>query len=131
MMEEVLGVLIETPILASHADREFTSAQLQEHVGAGRLTLDEFSERAAAVYQARTVGELQALLRDLPLVSTGPASSSSGWPRSAVIAAAVLLVLLLGVLLVALFSTGAVGGGGPGGPGVGTMHDMMRGMMGG
>lgn len=120
-------MLIDTPILASHADREFTSAQLQEHVGAGRLTLDEFSERAAAVYQARTVGELQALLQDLPVVSAGSASSPSGWPRWAVIAA---LVLLLGILAVALLSSGVVGGSVPGGPHGGTMHDMMSGMMG-
>jgi len=126
-MEEVFRVLIDTPILASHAEREFTSAQLQEHVGAGRLTLEEFSERAAAVYRARTVGELQALLQDLPVVSAGSASSSSGWPRWAVIAA---LVLLLGILAVALLISGVVGGGVPGGPHGGTMHDMMSGMMG-
>jgi len=122
-------VLTETPILASTAEREFTSAQLQEHVGAGRLTLDEFSERAAAVYRARTVGELQALLRDLPIAPAGPASSSTRWPRWAAIAA---VLVLLGILAVALLSSGIVGGGGLGTPQMGTMRDMMGGgMMGG
>lgn len=118
-------MLTDTSILASHAERESTSAQLQEHVGAGRLTLAEFSERAAAVYQARTVGDLQALLRDLPVVSAGRASRSSTWLWWGAIAA---VVMLLGVLAVALLWTGAVGGV-SGSPGVGTMHRMMGGGM--
>ncbi len=112
-------MLIETPLLASDADREFTSTQLQQHVGAGRLTLDEFSERAAAVYRARTIGELQALLRDLPIAPVGPASSSSRWQRWAGIVVLLLVALIATALLL-------IAGH------VGSMNDMMGGgMMGG
>ncbi|MGH3985684.1 MAG: DUF1707 SHOCT-like domain-containing protein [Pseudonocardiaceae bacterium] len=33
-------------------------ATLQQQVGTGWLTLDEFSERSAAAYRARTLGDL-------------------------------------------------------------------------
>lgn len=54
---------------ASDADRERVSAGLGEHLAAGRLTLEEFSERVGAAQAARTHGELERLTRDLP----GPA----------------------------------------------------------
>jgi hypothetical protein len=53
-------------VLASDADRERTVAQLREHAAAGRLTLEEFTERMSAAYATRTGAELAALLRDLP-----------------------------------------------------------------
>lgn len=51
---------------ASDAERERTATLLREHCGAGRLTPEELSERLDAAYGARTVGELDALLHDLP-----------------------------------------------------------------
>jgi class 3 adenylate cyclase len=48
------------------ADRERTVTTLREHVVEGRLTLDEFSERTGAALEARTRGELEALVQDLP-----------------------------------------------------------------
>jgi len=39
---------------------------LREHVVVGRLTLDEFSERVGGALAARTSGELDALVADLP-----------------------------------------------------------------
>lgn len=51
---------------ASDADRDATVAALREHSAAGRLTLDEFTERMAAAYAARTTAELGRLTRDLP-----------------------------------------------------------------
>jgi hypothetical protein len=52
---------------ASDADRERVVSALQEQVGAGRLTLEEFDERSNVAYTARTVGELRKLTRDLPV----------------------------------------------------------------
>ena len=52
---------------ASDGDREKVVQALQEQVGEGRLTLQEFEERSTAVYEARTVGELRKLLADLPV----------------------------------------------------------------
>lgn len=51
---------------ASDAERERTATLLRDHAGAGRLTAEELDERLDAAYAARTVGELQALTRDLP-----------------------------------------------------------------
>jgi hypothetical protein len=55
-----------TDVRAADADRERVLAELQRHTAAGRLSMDEFSERAAAVYRSRTIGELAALTADLP-----------------------------------------------------------------
>lgn len=51
---------------ASDAERESTVTQLREHGGAGRLDVEELEQRVAAAYGARTHGELEALLSDLP-----------------------------------------------------------------
>src|SRR5579875_219879 len=51
---------------ASDEDRDRTSALLREHHAAGRLTVDEFQERLDATYAAKTLGELDAQLKDLP-----------------------------------------------------------------
>ena len=48
------------------ADRDRTVTLLREHVVEGRLTLDEFSERMGAALEARTRGELDAVMADLP-----------------------------------------------------------------
>ena len=48
------------------ADRDRTVTLLREHVVAGRLTLDEFSDRVGIALQARTRGELDVALADLP-----------------------------------------------------------------
>jgi hypothetical protein len=55
-----------TDVRAADADREQVLVELQRHTSAGRLSMDEFSERAAAVYGSRTMGELAALTADLP-----------------------------------------------------------------
>jgi len=53
-------------VRASDSDRERTLAALQEHTAAGRLTLDEFAERAATVYAAVTLTDLARTTADLP-----------------------------------------------------------------
>jgi class 3 adenylate cyclase len=53
-------------VRASDADRERAVSALREHSAAGRLTLEEFSERAERAYAARTFEELEAIGRDLP-----------------------------------------------------------------
>jgi Domain of unknown function (DUF1707)/Cell wall-active antibiotics response 4TMS YvqF len=50
---------------ASDTDRERVVAVLAEAAGDGRLTLEEHSERVQRAYQARTLGELAVLTRDL------------------------------------------------------------------
>ena len=58
------------PTLASDAEREASVARLGDACGEGRLTLEEFSDRIGLAYAARTRGELEQLVRDLPQ-STG------------------------------------------------------------
>jgi Domain of unknown function (DUF1707) len=53
-------------IRASDADRERTATLLREHHAEGRLTAEEFSERLDRVLAAKTVGELDSVLADLP-----------------------------------------------------------------
>jgi Domain of unknown function (DUF1707) len=53
-------------IRASDADRDRAAALLREHHAAGRLTPEEFSERLDRAFSARTVGEIDGLLKDLP-----------------------------------------------------------------
>lgn len=54
------------------ADRDRTVTLLREHVVEGRLTLDEFSERMGAALEAKTRGELTAVMADLPATSSAP-----------------------------------------------------------
>jgi Domain of unknown function (DUF1707) len=53
---------------ASDADRERTAQLLREHHAVGRLTAEEFDARLEKVFPARTLGELDALLIDLPAI---------------------------------------------------------------
>jgi Domain of unknown function (DUF1707) len=55
-------------IRASDADRDRTAALLREHHAAGRLTAEEFNERLEKTYAAKTLGELDELLADLPAI---------------------------------------------------------------
>jgi hypothetical protein len=53
-------------IRASDAERERASDALREHCAAGRITPEDLDERVDAVYAAKTIGELRAVLTDLP-----------------------------------------------------------------
>jgi hypothetical protein len=55
-------------IRASDADRDRATALLREHHAAGRLTAEEFHERMDAALNATTLGELDDLLADLPVI---------------------------------------------------------------
>ena len=84
-----------TDVRAADSDRERVLAELQRHTSAGRLSMDEFSERAAAVYGSRTMGELAALTADLPRDPNPPAAlrfPRSGWTLLVVAAMAVALL---------------------------------------
>jgi hypothetical protein len=56
----------DSRIRASDADRDRTAALLREHHAAGRLTAEEFNERLDKAYAAKTLGDLDQLLSDLP-----------------------------------------------------------------
>ncbi|MDJ0466382.1 DUF1707 domain-containing protein [Streptomyces sp. H27-C3] len=66
----------EPAIRASDEDRDRIADILREAMAVGRLTADEHADRIDAVYRAKTVAELEPLVRDLP-VPDGRAGSSS------------------------------------------------------
>jgi len=51
---------------AADADRDAAVDALRDHAAAGRLESDELDERLETALRARTLGELRALLADLP-----------------------------------------------------------------
>ena len=53
---------------APRADRDRTAALLREHHAAGRLTAEEFHERMDQAMEAKTLGELDELMADLPAI---------------------------------------------------------------
>jgi Domain of unknown function (DUF1707) len=53
-------------IRASDEDRDHAASLLREHHAVGRLTPEEFNERLDKVYAARTMGDLDELMADLP-----------------------------------------------------------------
>jgi Domain of unknown function (DUF1707) len=59
--------------LVADSDRSTAADELRQHYDSGRLTLDEFESRLAEVHGARTRGDLERALRQLP--RTEPAVS--------------------------------------------------------
>jgi len=56
----------QSSIRIGDVDREQAMSALGEHMSSGRLTIDEYGDRAARVTAAKTRGELQELFVDLP-----------------------------------------------------------------
>ena len=53
-------------LLVADAGRTRAAQELREHYDSGRLTVDEFESRLAEVNGARTAGDLEQALRQLP-----------------------------------------------------------------
>jgi hypothetical protein len=73
----------------SNAEREAIIARLHAATEEGRLELDEFADRSRDAYAAKTYGELERLLADLPdtagqvaVPETGPSAVSSAVRRA-------------------------------------------------
>jgi hypothetical protein len=66
---------------AADADRQAVADQLRAALDEGRLDLHEYDERLQQAYAAKTYGDLQPLLRDLPAAAVpalGPLSGGGG-----------------------------------------------------
>jgi hypothetical protein len=87
---------------ASDHDRNRTAEWLTWAAGTGQLTMDEFDERLASAYAARTVDELRVLTSDLQPrpVAPGPERSLGERARARIPAALPLLVPIMFLLLV-------------------------------
>jgi len=55
-----------SPLRIGHAERTSAQRALDEHLAAGRLTVDEYADRSAAAANAVVAGDLTALFTDLP-----------------------------------------------------------------
>jgi hypothetical protein len=89
---------------ASDADRDAVVAALSEHFQTGRLTPEEFDERAGRALAARTLGELDELMADLPAVNVaGPAPVAQPrglrYPLLAAVAAALVVLVIVAFVL--------------------------------
>lgn len=102
---------------ASDADRERTAERLRHATAEGRLQADELEDRLEATFAARTYGELDAIVADLPgtAVRRRERSQPVAWLRPLPILGLILLAPLLFSLLLAaavvvamLFSTWVV-----------------------
>ncbi|WP_043684549.1 DUF1707 SHOCT-like domain-containing protein [Streptomyces xylophagus] len=65
---------------ASDADRDRIADILRDALGEGRLTADEHAERVEGVLSAKTVGELEVFIQDLPAAHGHRATASSYSP---------------------------------------------------
>ena len=99
---------------ASDADRERIAEQLRHATGEGRLLAEELEERLERTFAARTYGELDAVVADLPgaPVRRREQPPSALWLRPLPIVALIFLapvlfsiVLAAAVLAVTLFSS--------------------------
>lgn len=84
-------------IRASDEDRQRTVAALERHTGAGRLTLDEFAERARLAHDARTLEQLAAVVRDLP--AEAPAEERPRRDLLMLFAVAAVTLVLLAIFI--------------------------------
>ena len=89
-------------VRASDEDRERVIDLLQRHTAAGRLTLDEFSERVADACAARTLTDLGVVTRDLPAEAVAEAPSRRERTDLVVLYAVAAVVLVLLALLMVL-----------------------------
>jgi DUF1707 SHOCT-like domain len=67
---------------AGDEDRDRTITLIREAYAEGRLDGDEFQERMGQAQQARTFGELDALVRDLPMRGMAPTPASAPEPTA-------------------------------------------------
>ncbi len=88
---------------ASDADREHISERLRHAAGEGRIAAEELEERLEAVFAARTYGELDAVVVDLPGTPARrrERSRTPALPHPAMIVAIVVLLPVLVSMLIA------------------------------
>ena len=102
-----------TTLRASDADRELVAERLRLAATEGRLFDDELEERLGAALSARTYGELDAVVADLP----APSPALTHRPRAEVSplrpAVAVLVAITVAVMLIGVVVSAVVGSGRP------------------
>ncbi len=92
---------------ASDQDRERVAERLRHATAEGRLLTEELEERLGIAFSARTYGELDSVLADLP--APRPERHRTPLWAKATIAAAILVAVLAVMALVALIAIGLAG----------------------
>jgi Flp pilus assembly protein TadB len=92
-------------IRASDADREHVAERLRKAAAEGRLLAEELEQRLAAALRARTYGELNPLVADLPGERKNARASS---PVRAGLALATVLAAITLIALAVLVVTGVL-----------------------
>ncbi len=80
------GAPAVSELRASDAERDRVADLLRDALAEGRLTADEHAERVEGVLRAKTVGELEVFVRDLPAghrQGPGPAHAPAPWRPTA------------------------------------------------
>jgi hypothetical protein len=88
----------------SDAERDAVMAELGSHLETGRLDLDEYGQRLEAAAAARTHGDLDRLLADLPRPAS-PAQGPPQRPRSRFPASGAVVAAVFAALVVAAVSS--------------------------
>jgi Domain of unknown function (DUF1707) len=89
----------DTPVLrAGDADREAVGQALRRHHADGRIETEELQDRISRCYSARTHGELDALLADLPREPNAGRRSPRRQPGRTWLPILVPVVIFLAVL---------------------------------
>lgn len=89
----------------SDADRDAVVTELSQHFQEGRLDQGEFDERVGSALLAKTRGDLDGLVTDLPRPAGGGPPAVTGpqsrWPRA---------LAIVPLLVIAAFIAGAANG---------------------
>jgi hypothetical protein len=101
--------------LAADAQRERTVGTLRRAYVEGRLATEEFEDRTGRALQARTTGELRALVRDLPWLDDLLSGARDVAKRLVLLAALGLFWSVASLVLLVAFLAAMVSGGMSGG----------------
>jgi Flp pilus assembly protein TadB len=93
---------------ASDADREHVAERLRNATAEGRLLAEELEERLGAAFSARTYGELDSLVADLPRPDHGRRRSDAVRLRHALVLAVAIPLAIAIVAAVVFVVTGLV-----------------------
>jgi hypothetical protein len=91
-------------IRASDADRDGVIERLREAAGEGRLAAHELEHRVTTALKARTYGELDATVSDLPDAARTPGRrrSAPGWAIATVREHPIALLAVIPILMVVI-----------------------------
>jgi hypothetical protein len=93
---------------ASDSDRDRVADRLRHAAAEGRLLTEELEERLGLVFRARTYGELDAVVADLPAPRDDRRHSTPLWVKASM-AVAILMAVIVMLAVFALVVIGFAG----------------------